>query len=139
MKKYILPLISATIILSGIAIYVKWNLDDYNRGVDELSKVGSEKNMAVNAQKVNVLVDKEHPEEAIDLLLKMVEVDKENLLNRLKLATLYCETCKHDYNHCEEALWQLNTIIVSDSTILSAQEMLKDLNKFLEVKPNTKP
>lgn len=126
------------IVLSGLAVYVKWNIDDYNRGVDEINKVGSEKNMAVNAQKVNILLDQQHPEDAIDLLIKMVEVDNSNLLNRLKLATLYCETCKHDYSHCEEALWELNFIITADSTITPAKVLLKDLNNFLEVKNNTK-
>ena len=138
MKKFILPLISTIIILSGLAVYLKWNIDDYNRGVDELNKIGSEKNMAVNAQKVNLLLDEQHPEEAIDLLLKMVEVDNSNLLNRLKLATLYCETCKHDYSHCEEALWELNFIIKADSTNVPAKVLLEDLNKFLDVKKPTK-
>ncbi len=138
MKKYILPLISTIIILSGLAVYLKWNIDDYNRGVEELNKIGSEQNLAINAQKVNLLIDKQHPEEAIDLLLKMVEVDNNNLLNRLKLATLYCETCKHDYSHCEEALWELNFIIKADSTIVPAKVLLEDLNKFLDVKKPTK-
>jgi hypothetical protein len=138
LKKYILPLISATIILGGLAIYVKWNIDDYNRGVDEINKIGSEKNMAVNAQKVNLLLDAQLPKDAIDLMLKMVELDQNNLLNRLKLATLYCETCKHDYANCEEALWELNFIIKADSTIAPAKVLLKDLNKFLEIKKPTK-
>lgn len=138
MKKYFLPLISTTIILSGLAIYLKWNIDDYNRGVDELNNIGSENNMIFNGQKVNLLVDQQHPEEAIDLLLKMVEVDKNNILNRLKLAALYCETCKHNYEHCEDALWELNFILKADSTIAPAKVLLKDLNDFLEVKKASK-
>ena len=138
MKK-VLPYIASIIILSGLLVYLKWNIDDYNRGVEELKIIGSVNNMEVNNAKVNLLLDINRPEDAIEMMLKMIEVDKDNLLNQLKLAKLYCNSCKHDYTHCEDALWQLNTIIASDSTILPAQELLKDLNKFLEVKPNTKP
>ncbi len=136
--KIILPMISAIIILSGIAIYLKWNIEDYNRGVEELNQIGSEKNMVVNTQKVNYLIDQQQPNDAIDLLLKMMEVDGKNMVHRLKLAALYCETCKHDYEHCEEALWQLNFIIKADSTIAPAKVMLKDLNNFLDVKKTSK-
>ena len=118
-----------------MAFYVKWNFDDYQKGVDELNQIGSEKNMFVNQAKVNHLIDQKHPSDAIALLIKMLEVDNSNLVNRLKLAQLYCESCKHDYLNCEEALWELNSILEMDSTIVPAQVLLNDLNEFLSVKP----
>ena len=111
-------------------------MDDYQRGVKELNEIGSEKNMLVNQAKVANLIDIQHPEDAILLLTKMVEVDGANLINRLKLAQLFCDACKLDYTHCEEALWELNTIIKADSTLTLAKTLKLDLEEFLTVKPN---
>lgn len=132
--KNILPYIAAAIILSGLFVYLKWNIDDYQKGVEELNEMGSEKNRIIYNMKVDVLLDQKQPEDAILLLQKMIAKDKANISNQLKLAQIYCNLCKKDLEHCEDAIWQLNTILANDSTQVIAKELLKDLNGFLEVK-----
>jgi predicted Zn-dependent protease len=120
--------------LSGLFVYLKLHVDDYRSGVEELEKIGSEQNMAFNNLKVDILIDQKQHEDAIVLLQKLIAKDKGNIINQLKLAQLYCNFCKHDYQHCEDAIWQLNAIIASDSTNVTAKKMLENLNDFLEVK-----
>ena len=67
-----LPYIASIIILSGLLVYLKWNIDDYNRGVEELKIIGSVNNMEVNNAKVNLLLDINRPEDAIEMMLKMI-------------------------------------------------------------------
>lgn len=109
---------------------------DYNEGQEAINSVGTDENAQVKMMQSAVLMDKGHPKEAIDLLLKTIEENPKNIEPQLKLAQFYIIQCKEVQEHCEDALWQINVILKIDSSNVNAKQLLKELKLITEPKIN---
>lgn len=133
MKK-ILPFIAAGIMMIGVLFYLQQMVLDYNKGVEEVTTSGTTANAKVMVAKASVLAKGGNTQDAIDLMLKVIEENPKNLEPQLKLAQLYVINCKELEENCEDALWQLNVILKIDSTNVPAQQMLQEIKAFTHPK-----
>lgn len=129
-----MPFIGLVIIISGLLWYLQQMVTDYNKGVQQVQTNGTLENAKVKVAKASVLVEMNHTEDAIDLLLKTIEENPKNLEPQLKLAQLYVINCIDQEINCDDALWQLNVILKIDSTNGPAKQMLQKMKHLTHSK-----
>ncbi len=132
MKLILLKSTGILIFLIGIILYFQFYINEYVH----YQKLEAKENLQLTTTQEEILyyIGTDNLDQATLKLKKLIDSENTNIEARFKLAQLYFEMCKSDYENCPECEWQLHIILKQDSSFFLAKDLLKQVELLIGTK-----
>lgn len=131
MSQKVYTFIGAVIIGSGLLWYMQMHFKDYAVHQELEKRESSAVVLNQDALEVHGLLENGSDQAAIDKLIKMVEEAPDDLDLKLKLTQVFCNQCVLDTVNCENAMWQINSILKSNPNQKDALLLKEQISSFI--------
>jgi len=134
MKLILLKSIGTLIIVVGILFYFQFYMNEYVHFQKIEAQENKTQQLTTAQEEILFYVGTDNLDQATIKLKKLIDTENTNIEARFKLAQLYFEMCKSDYENCPDCEWQLQIILKQDSTYYLAKDLLKQVELLIGTK-----